>query len=227
MAATLTLLSACSKSGDDQMPSGNYVSSKILIAGVKMYTGNGEVTDQSLINRYIASRDLQRFFKSAQTEEPETGLVTISLEPGKATVKYPGQPMTMEMSYRQTGNGRYLLNWVGKTLWQMPNPNFRCMQMGDSILQYPVNKLNIVSIPDAGGYSTFYTPSFDYVLNVKAGTLTAPFLSYAFSNDNHPYSACSSANGDVWNMFNPGCLARLRNGDTLVVQSKTVLLKKQ
>ena len=209
------------------MPTGKYTSSGILISGAKMYTSNGEVRDQSVINNFIIRQDLKSLFKVAQTAELEPGLVNISLEPGKAIVNFPGQPMTMEMSYKRITYGRYLLNWVGTTLWSLPNNPSRCMQMADSILLYPVNKLNMQPVPTSGGYTMLYTPSLDYVLNVKPGALTVPFLSYAFFSNTPPYSACSWANGDTWNMFNPECIKRLQTGDTLVVQSKTVLLKKQ
>lgn len=229
LAAILLINSSCNKK-DSKPPEGDYTPSTVIASDIKMYTVNGEVKDAALIRKHIAGLGIGSYFTFQSQEAANIGITTLRLNKENASIIYTNGN-TNTLTYKKQEPQKYLLNWVAGQPFSVSGTIIQnnCTKIAEKVLLYPVQKLNYSEVPSTSGVNIVYTPSVDYVLNNQGGQLSAPLISYSIANINPgtQTSSCYSASGNVWNEFDAGVLSSLKANDTLVVQTKTVILKKK
>lgn len=224
MIAAITLSAGCKKSSNHVLD-GDFEPIGISVSDVRMFTSNGEVKDLARILNHINARGAQAFFTFQRQEDPRRNTVELRLHNGKAVLVSANSSETRELSYSKTGKGEYLLTWTSPVTVNVPAYSLEnsCSKVQDNIYKYPIKKLELTPMPGASGMYWSYRPSTGHVLKDLAGIIEVPLLSFMISGSN-PLQGCSSAVGDYWNELNEDVVSILGTGDTLLVQSKTMLM---
>lgn len=230
-ALTVILLigTSCNKK-DSKLPEGDYAPTTVIASDIKMYTVNGEVKDAALIRKHIAGLGIESYFTFQSQETANIGITTLRLGKENASIIYTNGN-THTLTYKKQEAQKYLLNWVASQPFSVTGTVIQsnCTKVAEKVLLHPVQKLDYREVPATSGVNIVYTPSIDYVLNNLGGQLTAPLISYSIANSENgsQATACYSASGNNWNEFDASVLSSLKANDTLVVQAKTVILKKK
>ncbi len=200
----------------------------VLTAPIIMYTRDGAVNNPALVDRFLSRRTWATRFTRTDTPIPTTSSLTLLIAANKrATLasNSPGRSDTIKTEI--TGQqSKYLVLSAQDSVSVLTAPSNanRCEQLGAQMeVEQPVKRC--VAVPMTSG--TFekicrFRPI--RLLQIDAGNLYIPQLSWIVQSGNPQTSICGLSYGGQWNLLNPAVLNQLAAGDTLVVQERRIAL---
>ena len=232
LAGTL-LLAGCHKDKEAEVApdlTGTYTASATVRAAhpIVLYTKDGQVNDQNLINRFLKRQPsfFAEYF-SATDQTPNTGAITqlAFRGNGRATL------LTSYSSYKDSVLTKVVARPAGGLLLQYvdttgvyTNIGLPCDTRINALAVYVRNfnaPTQCTALNPATGYSQYCRINPIRLVGVRDGQPFIPYLSWCLR-----IGTCSFAQGGEWNTFNPAILSRLVAGDTLVVQEREIALQK-
>ena len=208
---------------------GTYTASTTVQAThpIALYTKDGQVTDQGLLDRFVARRIWLAGYFSTTDLTVNAGVTTQLAFRGNDRVTL----LTTSASSRDSSqtrlvarqSGSFLLQYVD-TLGAYTGIGLPCDTRINTLAVYVRNfnaPSQCVALSPATGYSQHCRINPIRLVGVRDGQLFIPYLSWCLR-----IGTCSFAQGGEWNTFNPAILSRLAAGDTLVVQEREIALQK-
>lgn len=233
----LLILAGCRKDEPEAKAglTGDYLLGNVIsTAPIVMYTQGGPITNQALIDRFLARRSLPpSMFSRTDAPVPNGASFTLQIEANKQARfinTSPGSRDTVTMDITsQLPNYVVLTRRDSATsatsssgLVYTPS---RCETLGEQMeVENPIKRCKTAI--SAAGISTRCRSRPLYLLKINAGQLHIPQLSWSIASS-RANSSCGSSLGNVWNLFNQGVVTQLAAGDTVVVQERSVALLKK
>lgn len=241
-ALILTILSiACKKNKSDDAVENSYPETFVakerrIISYVKVYTKDGEITDQKFLSAHLA-RDYEDFFRETpglMKAELDTVIylsadsLKIILDGHSSLSNTPGNyDLKASQIYKIKNNGNYTLYSDSKYLTLLKSEQDSILNKGvERFFKHKPFKLEqppIFGMP----YSFIYYYPF---ITLKSGTeLKFPFVNIKFSQSSGTGKEAikSEIALSVNNEFNEAALSSLRAGDTLAVQTSELIFEKK
>jgi len=238
LALGLLVAAGCSKDKNEPeakpVLDGEYqVSNTLVAAPITMYTKDGPVSNQALIDRFLSRRTWAvSLFSRTNTPIPTTSSLAvvikgnnrayfISTAPGASRSDTLKTDITAQQAKYAVCTERDSISVLTST-----NATGRCdVLTGQMQAELPVKRC--VPLSMATGYSRQCRFRPVRVLKIDAGQLFIPQLSWLVQSGQTPYGTCGFASSGAWNVFNTGVLSQLTAGDTIVVQERTIALLKK
>ncbi|AIZ65386.1 hypothetical protein PK28_17080 (plasmid) [Hymenobacter sp. DG25B] len=210
------------------LPGQYYSANEIVAQPIRMYTQQGEVLNDALIEDFIHREyEPSGFLRTNQAIGDSLLLLTIP-EKGPATLVsktfYPTDFAQAQVS-GQTHDSFTLTRVDSIQLLLPTTPPLRCAVLGDQI-EKALPSRRCVPIVNQIGYSQLCWLKPAYAIGIRDGQLYLPALNYLVKSA-APGSRCLFSRGSRWNLFNPALRNQLLAGDTLVVQINEVALLKK
>ena len=207
---------------------GEYVADFGVNGSVRMFAASGEVKDQAVIQKYISGRQLTSRYSRQQQVEVDESEFSLTISGDKFTIRTP-YIINGEQTNKSIGMNRRLITWKGLVRVMVPdgviNVTSKCADLSTNLLQYPVQQLDYQLTPGISGFKASYIPGVDFVIDLKPGDVSLPMLAFTASHD-EAMQSCVSSDGS-FNLLKEAGLTGLQTGDTIIVQQRTLHLKKK
>lgn len=237
LAPGVLLLTGCRKGEPEAPPAltGDYLMGDVVVtAPIVMYTRGGPITNPGLIDRFLSRRNLTpSAFSRTDVPVPPTARFALRIEANQQArwfVPAPGGRDTVLLDVMSQRPNYVVLarrdsatdGSSSSTLVYTPS---RCETFGAQMeVENPVKRCRTTYSSAGIAIRCRFRPLF--LLKITAGQLSVPQLSWSLSA-NLGGSGCGSGANNVWNLFNPGVVAQLTAGDTVVVQERSIALVKK
>lgn len=212
---------------------GKYVSDDVfLIENPIMYTAGNSISNIEFIKNYLQRKKNTNYFVFDASTLPISGSpLYINFLSGNK-VDLEGMPGYMEQG-EITGrnNDRLLISSMDSAVYFPPNTSNRCELLVSKITEVvpEVNCSAFYVLPGPGGFPSVggckYRPAFPMV--ISGNNLYLPLFSYSVSYSNSSFVQCASATSGIINLFSKDFLKELKAGDTIVIQKRKLLMKKE
>lgn len=233
LASSLLLFSACGKDDAPELslPGEYRAENRIVATAINMYTSNGQVNNNTLIDKFIRRHQVGSYFSRIDVPVPAGNSLTLSISSdNKATFvsmapNDPRSPDILKAEILSRLQDHFVLAEFDSVNLASSVSSDRCEQLSRNMMLELPNK-RCRALPPVTGFSQQcrYRPTS--VLLVKDGNLRLPFFSWLIKNQ-QGLGYCSNAYNGVRNIFNTTVLNQLRTGDTIVVQVREVPFIKQ
>lgn len=231
----LLLSTSCKKDEADKTTNvqGTYQTSKtVFIQPPIMYLQNRQITDSGIINSYLRKKGAINHFFYTSTQTITDTLLKIIFGPNdSATLKYKNIPDIIKAKkILSTSNELIIQHYdsVMLSLSSYPETFHRCDTLGKFISKLPLLFHYNLLPPASGQYGyKVITPRFQ--LFYQNEELQLPMLSSCYNTTyNYPTSmgSCEFTIVDYWILKGSDIEYNLRLTDTIVIQEKSVGLKK-
>lgn len=216
---------SCNKSEEFFFPElGNYSPSSISnISHLKMYTVNKEIDNQDFIKGYLERRGIDKVF-SFEFSEPiseEIMRTHISILSDTSAIVHNYNGMDTMYSRIERKNSRELVIKPYEYYTSILMRRSRCDSLTRIIQAYP-------SIQDckngpSGGEVCGVFPQFP--IGINDGKFYIPLLNFSLYHQSR-YVYCGVNYRNNWNFLAKDFLQQLKEGDTIVVQTKNLFLSR-
>lgn len=234
LAFGLLIFAGCSKDAPQAAKvvlDGEYqAGATVATAPIKMYTKDGEVTNQALIDRFLSRRTwAAAYFPRTNTPIPTTSSLKVLIRGNNQAsliTTSPGRTDTLKTDITaQRAAYAVLSGRDSVSVLSSSNATGRCDLLSEQMeAEQPTKRC--VALPPVTGYSRQCRFRPVRLLKIDAGQLVIPQLSWLVQSGQQ-YNSCGYAASGSWNLFNTGILNQLMAGDTLVVQQRTIALLKK
>ena len=167
------------------------------------------------------------YFSFDLTTQKNEESLTITFEQNKkATIKILNPIKSIETEVLEIYGSEIILASIDSSEWYInSSSNNRCDKLINSIL-LPNSTNKCYPIASSSGVDEYCKFRKLYPIKIYNGKLRIPIISWIVSSDKSGIS-CSNSVKDDWNIFNPNIGNQLTSGDTIVVQTKLVVLEKR
>lgn len=200
---------------------GTYKSeSKVTLSNPIMLTVHGTTTNQSVIEKYIKEKGMERFFsfdKYENTTTPDNVEITFNEDSSVNIKQFYGQVISAQLTFQNTGG--VLITHKNSVNLSSNDNGSKCSILSENIRKVKPEK---ELIPFHGGY--LIKPVF--LLEIKGQEIYIPIISYISNSYKEDEKWCVQTVGNTWNVFNPEVSQLLQTADTIVYQQKHVRLIK-
>lgn len=234
LAFGLMLAAGCSKNDPEAAKvvlDGEYQTSAVVAtAPVRMYTKDGAVTNQALIDRFLSRRTwAAALFPRTDVPTPPNAWLRVLIygnNQANLVTTSPGRTDTLKTDITaQRADYAVLSGRDSVAVSSSSGTTNRCeLLVGQLEMEQPVKRCVALSL--ASGYSRQCRFRPIRLLKIDAGRLLVPQLSWLVQSGTQ-YTSCGYTASGAWNLFNAGMLGQLAAGDTLVVQERTIALVKK
>lgn len=232
----LFTVNTCKKSDDaDGFPDlkGLYqASSTVELSALVMYTANGKITDQNIINAYLNRGDtLKRInfhMNVTSIAENNSGTRANFQNNGVVMLTDSLNKYSAKFTITQKNTYGFVLEAVDTTTYleniQPYNQNPRSDMLSENI--GTINRLsNCIAVPPQTGFVRNCTFRDAYQFIIKEKKIYYFSFAYVVSSYNNLYRGFQGY-GDQPGYFNTGILNQLITGDTIVYQTHALLFSK-
>lgn len=217
--AVIFSLSSCKN--DDYVYSGTYVSNNVEINKIRLFTINGEVTEQTKITDFLNKKSDLHFATNYDSIIDIEGKIRIEyLSGNKAIVSGSEEPETRNVIEK----GNYIY-------YELPTVytryNFSTLPFYDNIIKLKPIYSETIPLAPASGFSSKTEFKHCYFVRGKEDVIEMPLISFIYSRY---LSAHNQSQEAIWNnnnVFNPNSVNYLTTTDTLAIQEFNVILEKQ
>ncbi|HVX28092.1 MAG TPA: hypothetical protein VHB70_17220 [Parafilimonas sp.] len=192
---------------------------------VILLTDHKEITDTAIILDFLRRRNLENdFIFNKASVQILPNLLTVTFN--DSSINYIVSD-TLSKAARMVSMSQSLIiiSDIDSIKVYVPVDDNRCQFLGDSVKEINAAKV-FYSVPISSGFLGYnkFTPTFALTLNNQQ--LFLPLINYATSFSSST-QYCYSFYKDLWNTFNSNLSNQLKEGDTIVYQTKQVPLRKQ
>lgn len=218
-------LSACEESEDPAPVTGEYVvSGEIAADPLVMYTGGGRITSSGLIAEFLGRRNAEWWRGIDTSLSLTSNLLSIDFRDGNgATIRTSIDTVEVEAG-RSLGSNLVFLA-VDSTRSLSYSSDSRCDFLRERMMFVNPDAV-CVPVSPMTGYTEMCKFRMPYPVIVRNGRLSVPLATFfVFSGTKHSY--CSFMTASSWNLFNSGISHLLLEGDTVVVRTGALPLRKK
>jgi hypothetical protein len=230
-----TILSGCGK--DKEAPlivEGRYLADDTILAAnpITMYTKDGKVDNQSIIQRFLNHRTwAQSYFSSTDIVNPNIGSSSLAVEirsNKRAAIisKYSNSIDSIGVELTSQEANYLVLSAIDSFSINVPNYRYDEVHVNELVAQMHtvIPQRKCYNVPAYLDYSQSCKQRYVRLLTTKKGKLFIPQFSYIVQVSQLNYGFHTIGYNRVWNTFNKSVLNKLVVGDTLVVQEREVTL---
>jgi len=215
----IVTLSSCKN--DDYIYSGTYVSKNVEINKIRLFTINGEVTEQTKINDFLIKKPDLLFATNYDSIIDIEGKIRIEYPSGKkAIVSGSEEPETRNVI--EKGNYIYYELPIVYTRY-----NFSTLPFYDNIVKLKPIYSETTPLAPASGFSSKTEFKHCYFVKGKEEIIEMPLISFVYSRYTNAQIQSQEAVWNNNNEFNPKSISHLTSTDTLAIQEFNVILEKQ
>ena len=237
LASGVLLLAGCRKGEPEAPPAltGDYLMGDVVVtAPIVMYTRGGPVNNPGLIDRFLARRKLTpSAFSRTDVPVPPTARLALRMaahQQAQWIIPAPGGSDTVRLDVTSQRPNYVVLARRDSATDGHGSSNgvytpSRCETLGAQVeVESQVKRCSTTHSAAGIAIRCRFRPRF--VVKITGGHLSVPQLSWALSAS-LAGSGCETSTSNGWNLFNPGVVAQLTAGDTLVVQERSIALVKK
>ncbi|WP_303312702.1 hypothetical protein [Hymenobacter sp. BT730] len=210
------------------LPGSYYSANEIVAQPIRMYTQQGEVRNDALIDDFIRREYQPAGFPRTNLSIGDSLLLLTIPEKGPVTLVSKTFYKTYFAQAQVSGqtHDSFALTRLDSITQRVPlaTPT-RCAVLMDQMEQAPPSR-RCFPISSTTGYAQFCWLKQAYAIGIRDGQLFLPVFNYLVKSD---FSAgrCMFGRSGQWNLFNSAIRSQLLAGDTLVVQMNEVALLKK
>jgi len=216
----LALTTFACKKEDSYTYSGIYISQRAEISAIRLFSKNGEISDQAKIQRYIKRADPNFFIHNYDTIIDMTNRIVIEFLPDKkATVTILNNSETNKVIEK---NG--IIYFESDQI--STRYNFTADPFYDKIYTYFPFYYETIPLSSASGFYSKTEYKHCYYTKGQKEVIVFPLVSYMYTRDDAANNYLMEANWNVNNEFNEDSYQSFAITDTLAVQQIFVVIEK-
>ena len=240
--AVVIIIAGCQKNTDPFIPGNDLVltgtfqtENTVYLKPVVMYVQNQQITDPAIINPYLSRHGYSSHFSSSTTQTiTDTALVVHFGNNDSVSFKVAVHPALLYGRKTQTLANEWVIqrsDTIKYFIDPYPSQQIRCDTLFSKVTKIKNIFLYMVLPGGSGGtgYYALVSNVFRAPLQVIDNQLQFPQMTVVTNSVwNYPASSgnCKGAVWDVWNIKNDNIENNLLPRDTIVVQVKSIKMKK-